>query len=78
MKTYEGHLYETVESWYPVLAGKCYRWQDEVLVKGNWLSEYCPAGENDYNAWEYHQDPTKTIYFFREHKVAMLFTLRWV
>lgn len=82
MKLYNGHLYETKKDWYPVIIKNTGNFMQDHILRGAWLSEHCPDGSADYDAWAYDndslEDPThRTIYFFRDPKVAMWFTLRW-
>lgn len=80
MKTYDGHLYETCKDWHPVVIRNTGDfWQDHI-VRGRWLSENCPEGS--YDAWCYPDDDLtdpnhRTIYFFRDTEVAVMFALRW-
>lgn len=80
MKTYDGHLYETVEDWHPVVIRQPIDVREKIIRLPAWLSQYCP--DNDYDAWcmpgERLEDPGhRTLYFFRDEKVATLFALRW-
>ena len=82
MKEFEGHFYETVESWHPVVIRKKKDWMDNIVFLPSWLNEYCPDADMDYDAWVYADDNLmddnhRTIYFFRDEQVALLFTLRW-
>lgn len=82
MKEYNGHWYETFEDWHPVIIRNKGDFMEDHIRRGIWLSEHCPEGSGDYDAWAYDngsvQDPGhRTIYFFRDETVAMLFALRW-
>lgn len=79
---YEGHLYETVDGWHPVVISQSSDWFDNIARRPAWLSEHCPNAGMDYDAWVYADDNLmddnhRTIYFFRDHKVAVMFALRW-
>ena len=82
MKEINGHLYETHKDWHPVIVRKCSDWRDELIYKSNWLSEHCPNCDQDYDAYCYHEDNLidsdhRTVYFFRDKTVALMFALRW-
>jgi hypothetical protein len=82
MKEYEGHLYETVKSWHPVVIRNTGDFMQDHILRGAWLSEHCPGADKDYDAWVYANDRFKeadhrTIYFFRDREVAVMFALRW-
>jgi hypothetical protein len=81
-KEYLGHLYETHPDWHTVVARKCADWMDEIIMKSRWLNEYCPDADLDYDAYVHHDDQLidhdhRTVYFFRDPQVAVLFALRW-
>jgi hypothetical protein len=82
MKKHNGHLYETVEDWHPVVIRSPRDFMDKIVFLPSWLSEYCPNADDDYDAWVYEgdnaMDPNhRSIYFFRDENVAILFALRW-
>jgi hypothetical protein len=82
MKLHLGHHYETVEDWHPVIIKNKGNFMEDHILRGAWLSQHCPDGNGDYDAWAYDndsvQDPKhRSIYFFRDPKVATLFALRW-
>ena len=81
-KEYQGHLYETVEDWHPVVVKRTIPWTEEIIYKSGWLSEHCPDGPEDYDAYVHHDDQLidpdhRTVYFFRDPQVAVMFALRW-
>jgi hypothetical protein len=82
-KRFHGHLYDTVESWHPVIIRQKGNFMDDIILRPSWLSEHCPDGPDDYDAWVYGDDNLidpdhRSIYFFRDEKIAMLFALRWM
>jgi hypothetical protein len=82
-KEFNGHLYETVEDWHPIIIRNKSNFMDDIILRPAWLSKHCPDGPYDYDAWVYGDDNLmdsnhRTIYFFRDEKVAMLFALRWM
>lgn len=82
MKKFDGHIYETVEDWHPVVIRNKGNMMDDIILRPAWLSENCPDGPTDYDAWVYADDDLmdplhRTIYFFRDETVALLFALRW-
>lgn len=82
MKKHNGHLYETMEDWHPVVIRNKGNFMQDHILRGAWLSEHCPDADGDYDAWAYpdddFQDPEhRSIYFFREERVALMFALRW-
>jgi hypothetical protein len=82
MKEHGGHLYETFEDWHPVIIRNTGNFMEDHILRSTWLSQYCPDAGEDYDAWVYNfdniQDPKhRSIYFFRDSKVATLFALRW-
>ena len=82
MKEYQGHLYETPEDWHPVVISEPVDFFDKIVYLPSWLQKYCPEAWEDYDAWVYHEDNLldaghRSIYFFRDHEVAVLFALRW-
>jgi hypothetical protein len=82
MKEYEGHLYETVESWHPVIIRSPIEFYDKIVYLPCWLRDHCPNADEDYDAWCYPDDDLltpghRTIYFFRDPEVATMFALRW-
>jgi len=82
MMKYQGHYYETVDGWYPVVIQSPTSFMDKIVLLPSWLSEHCPDADTDYDAWVYADDNLmddnhRSIYFFREHKVAVMFALRW-
>lgn len=81
MKKYQGHLYETVADWHPVVIQAPTEFYDTIVQLPVWLREHCPNGEDDYDAWCHPDDDLTTahrsVYFFRDKKVAVLFALRW-
>lgn len=82
MKKYNGHLYETCEDWHPVVIRNTGDFLQDHIFRGKWLSENCPDGSYDYDAWCYPDDNLTdpdhhTIYFFRDREVAVMFALRW-
>jgi hypothetical protein len=82
MKNFQGHLYETYEDWHPVIIRNRGDFMEDHIYRSAWLSQHCPDAGEDYDAWAYDkdsvQDPKhRTIYFFRDPKVATLFALRW-
>ena len=82
MKRVDGHLYETVATWHPVIIRQKGDWFNDVVHRPTWLNKHCPDGHMDYDAYVYHDDTLmdpdhRTIYFFRDEHVAVLFALRW-
>ena len=82
MKVHDGHMYETVDGWHPVVVQYPTEFMDKIVHLPSWLSQHCPDGETDYDAWVYADDNLmdanhRTIYFFRDEHVAILFALRW-
>ena len=82
VKTINGHLYETVASWHPVIIQRPTDWKNKIVYLPAWLNEHCPDGDKDYDAYVYHHDRLmddnhRSIYFFRDERIALLFTLRW-
>jgi hypothetical protein len=82
MKIYDGYLYETCEDWTPVVIAAPTGMHEAIIWLPNWLSEHCPNAGDDYDAWCHPEDTLmdnthRTVYFFRDEKVAMLFVLRW-
>lgn len=82
MKEYDGRWYETGKDWHPVLIRNTGDFMQDHILRGAWLSEHCPDADSDYDAWAYDeddlQDPRhRTIYFFRDKRVAVMFALRW-
>jgi len=82
MKKHNGHLYETVEDWHPVVIQAPTGFYDKIVHLPAWLSEHCPNCDEDYDAWVYGDDDGmnpvhRTIYFFRDEATAILFALRW-
>lgn len=83
MKEFNGHLYETVEDWHPVVIRNKGTVMDDIILRPAWLSEHCPDGEMDYDAWVYGDDSLmdqthRSVYFFRDKDVAIMFALRWI
>ena len=81
-KEFHGQLYETVEDWHPVIIRKKNNFVDDIIRRPAWLSEHCPDADGDYDAWVYGDDNLidpnhRTVYFFRDENVAILFALRW-
>ena len=82
MKRYKGHLYETVEDWHTVVIQSPKDFYDKIVHLPAWLSEYCPGADDDYDAYVYADDSMmdinhRSIYFFRDETVDILFALRW-
>jgi hypothetical protein len=82
MKEHNGHWYETFDDWHPVIIRNKGNFMEDQILRGAWLSQHCPDAGGDYDAWacpdESVQDPKhRSIYFFRDPKVATLFALRW-
>lgn len=82
VKKYAGHLYETHQDWHPAIITKSAVWIDNIVYLPAWLSEHCPDADADYDAYVYAGDNLmdvnhRTIYFFRDPEVAVLFILRW-
>jgi hypothetical protein len=82
MKIHNGHSYETVEDWHPVVIQAPTGFYDKIVHLPAWLSEHCPNCDEDYDAWVYGGDDGmnpvhRTIYFFRDEATAILFALRW-
>ena len=82
MKEHNGHWYETFDNWHPVVIRNKGNFMQDHILRGAWLSEHCPDASGDYDAWAYpdddFQDPKhRSIYFFREERVALMFALRW-
>ena len=82
MKVYEGHTYETVADWHPVIIRNKGNMMDDIILRPAWLSEHCPDAHMDYDAWVYGNDSLmdgnhRSIYFFRDEIVAIMFALRW-
>jgi hypothetical protein len=82
MKEFHGHLYETVATWHPVIIRQTGVWLTDFIHRSAWLSEHCPDGPDDYDAYAYHEDNFndnnhRSVYFFRDEHVALLFALRW-
>jgi hypothetical protein len=82
MKRYKGHIYETVEDWHPVVIKSPTDFYDKIVYLPSWLSEHCPGADDDYDAYVYADDSLmdanhRSIYFFRDETVAILFALRW-
>lgn len=82
MKKFEGHLYETHPDWHTVVVRRSSDWRREIIHKSAWLGEHCPGADQDYDAYCHHddtlqQDNHRTVYFFRDKEVAMLFALTW-
>lgn len=82
MKKYNGHLYETCEDWHPVVIRQKGDMLNDIILRPAWLSKHCPDADEDYDAWVYEDDslmdPThRSIYFFRDKTVAIMFALKW-
>jgi hypothetical protein len=82
MKVYEAHTYETVADWHPVVIRNKGNMMDDIILRPAWLSEHCPDAHMDYDAWVYGNDSLmdgnhRSIYFFRDEIVAIMFALRW-
>lgn len=82
MKEFDGHIYETVEDWHPVIIRNKGTITDDIILRPSWLSKHCPDADMDYDAWVYGNDSLmdpqhRTIYFFRDETVAIMFALRW-
>jgi hypothetical protein len=82
MKKYNGHIYETMEDWHPVVIRNKGNMMDDIILRPAWLSEHCPDAYMDYDAWVYGNDSLmdsnhRSIYFFRDKDVAIMFALRW-
>jgi hypothetical protein len=82
MKEHNGHWYETVDNWHPVIIRNTGDFLQDHILRSVWLSEHCPDADGDYDAWVYAKDQFndpkhRTIYFFREERVALMFALRW-
>jgi hypothetical protein len=82
MKEYLGHLWETVKDWHPVVIRQSEDPWDNIVRRPYWLSEHCPNGPDDYDAWCHYEDRLtysrhRTVYFFRDVEVATMFALRW-
>jgi hypothetical protein len=82
MKKYLGHDWETHESWHPVVIRRKGNLLDDVIFLSSWLNEYCPNADEDYDAWahpddEFSDSRHRSVYFFRDPEVAMLFALKW-
>jgi hypothetical protein len=82
MKEYIGHLWETPESWNPVIIRRKGNLLDDVIHLSIWLNEHCPDADEDYDAWTHPDDDFsdsrhRTVYFFRDLETAVLFALRW-
>jgi hypothetical protein len=82
MKEHNGRYYETFNDWHPVVIRNTGDFMQDHILRGAWLSEYCPDADADYDAWVYEsdqfQDPRhRSIYFFRDQQVAVMFALRW-
>lgn len=82
MKTVDGHLYETVEDWHHVVIRNKGTMLDDIILRPAWLSTHCPDGHMDYDAYVYADDNLmdsdhRSIYFFRDEQVAVMFALRW-
>ena len=83
MKEYHGRWYETFEDWHPVVIRNTGDFMQDHILRGAWLSKHCPDADGDYDAWVYDhdsvQDPKhRSIYFFRDSRVAMLFALTFL
>jgi hypothetical protein len=82
MKEHCGHWYETFDDWHPVIIRNKGDFMEDHILRSAWLSQHCPDADSDYDAWVYasdqYTDPRhRSIYFFRDSKVATLFALRW-
>lgn len=82
MKEFQGHLYETVADWHPVIVRISGSFIDRHVYLPNWLEEHCPDYYGDYDAWCHPDDQLtdhdhRTVYFFRDRQVAIQFALRW-
>ena len=80
MKKFEGHLYETCKDWHPVVIRNKGTVLDDIIMRPHWLSTHCPDGPADYDAYVYGDDSLmdrnhRSVYFFRDKKVAVLFAL---
>jgi hypothetical protein len=82
MKEFHGQLYETMASWYPVIINQTGVFLTDFIHRSAWLDKHCPNGPDDYDAYVYHDDNLtdpnhRSVYFFRDKHVALLFALRW-
>jgi hypothetical protein len=82
MKEFQGHLYETCEDWHPVTVKNSGDFVKDHIFRGSWLSQHCPEASIDYDAWCHPEDDLRdpnhrSVYFFRDERVALLFALTW-
>jgi hypothetical protein len=80
MKTVDGHLYEAPADWHAVVVKNSGSFVEDHLYRYSWISKH--TGDEDHEAWCYAEDDVRdpehrTVFFFKDRKVAALFALRW-